>query len=54
MNITGYKRRIKKTKKELSKGVKKIGEFRFKRLERRILCWRRCIEKLREKRKKHG
>ena len=51
MNIYGYKQRIKEANEELKKGKRDLGEGRFNILERRIRCWRHCIENLRKQKK---
>ena len=53
MNIYGYKKKIKEANKELSKGERNLGTKRYDILERRIKCWRHCIQKLRDSRKKN-
>lgn len=52
MNIWGYKKKIKETNEKLKQGKRYLGIGRFENLEKRIRCWRHCIEKLRELKKK--
>jgi len=49
MNIHYYKQKIKQANKELKKGEKELGKRRYNILKNRIICWRHCIEKLRNK-----
>ncbi len=51
MNIWGYEKKIKKANKEFKLGKNKLGERRYNILEKRIICWRHCIEKLRRRKK---
>jgi len=51
MNLTGFKRKIKEATEELKQGRRNLGEGRFNILERRIRCWRHCIENLRKQKK---
>ena len=49
MNITGFKLKIEKAKKELMQ--REIGTKRFNLLERRLIYYRKSIKKLKDKKK---
>ena len=52
MNIHYYKLKIKENIRELKQGEHNLGTSRFRHLQRQVICWRHCIEKLRINKKK--